>query len=566
MPADPKAAKAFLDSLHTSDRVRAAAWDALFSPDDTDAQSRLDAIKPLSNDMRTQLWDLRAGGTLDGTPQAPQTPSVEAFMDPRAPEPEGSAARRFVGSAASMLNPVAAVEGLYNAVRHPVNTAGAVWDAHAEQFGKAREAFNEGRYTEALGHGTATALPLIGPAAADVGEQFASGDVAGGFGSAAGLLVPVSAVSGVKAGVRGARAAMSPARREAVASSLEAGAADRVADVMSPKVGQNKQRFGHNAEGVAPRLAIDLAEEGAPMSRVGFHDQVATRLRQTEEALDAAHDARLNARTFETRPMVDALLEQRRKFTAEAVEGSRRYQAAGKGGALDEVPLGQDVVPGPNAARVAAIDQAIDELRRLGPVTRYDEIRKIRQAYDGPAKAIYSPSMTADYLKAQGGKLGAADVTGALRDQLGKWDPQTAAANADYHVYRTADDVLEATREVERTRPRVGRVIAARVLGTFGGAQMGGGAGALAGYVAAPLVDAGATIGLTTKLKVAALQQRLATAIRAGQVEQSVSIAEQLRRLAASNSVRAQAGVLANEAATTVAERRGPPAPATAQR
>src|SRR5207247_10371873 len=119
-------------------------------------------------------------------------------------------------------------------------------------------------------------------------------------------------------------------------------------------------------------------------------------------------------------------------------------------------PLGADVVPGPNAARVAVIDQAVDELRQLGPEARYEPIRRIRQAYDSQAKTVYSPSVTADYLKAHGGKLGAADGTGTLREGLARWDPKTAAANSQYSLYRTANDVLEATAEVERTRPKVG--------------------------------------------------------------------------------------------------------------
>ena len=75
----------FLRSLHTSDRVRAAAWDAVYATDDAEAQSRLEAILPLSPAVKAQLWDLRGGGTLEGTPQAPQTPRVEDFIE----TPEG---------------------------------------------------------------------------------------------------------------------------------------------------------------------------------------------------------------------------------------------------------------------------------------------------------------------------------------------------------------------------------------------------------------------------------------------------------------------------------------------
>lgn len=577
----------YLRTLNTSDRARAAAWDAAYATDDADAAERLRAL-PFGNDVRAALWDLRQGGALEGTPTDPVQPTNDQFTEAPA-QPEGSATGRFLSNAGAMLNPITAAQGIYNAVRHPLDTGAAILQAQGEQFGKAGDAFREGRYSEAIGHGAAGVVPLVGPAAAAAGEQIGSGDVAGGLGAAAGMLIPVGAPAALRGAVRGTRAVMSPTARAAAATSLEQSAAGRVADVISPKVGANKTRFGNKAEGVAPQLAKDLAEDGAPWTREGFHAQVGERLTAAEQGLDAASDARLSARTFETKPLIDALLEKRRALTAEAVEGSRPIPTVhGPGGVptpsgmtrnvssgqmqrtltKEGRPLGEDVVPGPNAGRVAVLDQAIDELRQLGPVTRYEPIRRIRQSYDGPAKAVYSPSMTADYLKAQGGKLGAADVTGTLRDTLAKWDPETAAANADYSLYRTADDVLEATREVERTRPRVGRVIAARVFGTVTGGQLGGAAGAAMGYVGAPLLDAGAAMGLTTKLKIAGLQQQLANAIRGGHVEHAMSLTEKLARLAKSPRTQATAGVLIEQANTapTAAERREGQGPARALR
>ena len=198
---------------------------------------------------------------------------------------------------------------------------------------------------------------------------------------------------------------------------------------------------------------------------------------------------------------------------------------------LSAVAIGKNVVPSPNAAHVAVIDQAISELKQLGPVARYDPIRTMRQAYDGPAKAVYSPSMTADYMKAQGGKLGAADVTGVLRESLAKWDPPTAAANAQYSLWRKADDVLQATVEVERTRPRVGRQIMGRLTGTVLGGQAAGAPGAVAGYVFGPVVDTAAAAGATTQLATARMLGRLAEAVRKGDVQNVTRISSLLKRM-----------------------------------
>lgn len=603
------AAADYLRTLHTSDRARAAAWDAVYAADDADAQRRLKEL-PFSDDVRADLWDIRQGASVSGG-SAPQAATAEQFMDP-SQVPQGSALRRFVGNVAEQLNPITAAKGIYQAVSDPRATINNLIDAQAQQFSQAGQAFTEGRMSEALGHGMAGVLPVIGPAAAGAGEQIASGDVAGGLGTGLGLMaatVGPRAKTVAKETVRiGSEIAPKAAAR--VAGWAERGAAERVADVMSPKVGPNKTRFGNQAEKVAPAVARDLATDGAPLTREGFRTQIQGKLAEAEAGLDAAADARNATAPIETRTIIDALREKRRQLTAEAVQADRRYpqyegsarvaragdefQASGAVGTADVSPhqrgyrtleeqgqftseprrsgvaMGADVVPGPNAGRVAVIDQAIAELEALGPVARYEPLRRIRQAYDGPAKAVYSPAMTADYLKAQGGKLGAADVTGVLRDTLAKADPQTAAANAAYHIYRTADDVLEATREVERTRPRVGRQIMARMTGVLMGGQAAGTTGAVAGYLGGPLLDQALASGATTQLKTAAALQRLADVIRGGDVEQVAVLTTRLQReLQAAGRATRTTPIQIHEAAQTAtktAERPEDRPPALAQR
>lgn len=162
-----KELQAFLSGMQTSDRVRAAAWDAVYNvADDAEAERLLTALS-LPDHAKATLWDYRTKG--------------------EAPAPEGSATSRFLSNAAEMLNPIAAVKGIAHAVANPIDTYHGMVDASAEQFGKAREAFGSGRYAEAAGHGLAGAVPVIGPAAANAGEQIAAGDIAGGMGSMTGL-------------------------------------------------------------------------------------------------------------------------------------------------------------------------------------------------------------------------------------------------------------------------------------------------------------------------------------------------------------------------------------------
>src|SRR5438034_57501 len=66
--------------------------------------------------------------------------------------PQGSAAGRFVSNAAAMLNPVTMASGLYQAVRHPIDTGTAIVGQMGEQLGQAKDAYQYGRYSEAAGH------------------------------------------------------------------------------------------------------------------------------------------------------------------------------------------------------------------------------------------------------------------------------------------------------------------------------------------------------------------------------------------------------------------------------
>lgn len=446
---------------------------------------------------------------------------------------QGSAAGRFASNAGEMINPIAIAQGIWGAIRHPLDTAANIGSASLDQGKQALDLAKQGRYTEAAGH-TVAMLPVLGPAAAAAGEQIANGDVAGGLGKGFGLLASLEAPRGVNAAAKLVRALP-----EGAAVAADAGAAARVADVMAPKVGANKARFGNMAADVAPQIAEDIARDGAPLSREGLHQMVQDKLGAAEVALDAAHDARFKSAATPTKPLLDALRAKRAALTSPAIEASDITPQAGVDRAGDgtiaftktAVPLGEDVVPAPNADRVAVIDKAISEIKKLGPLAQYDPLRTMRQAYDGPAKAIYSPAVTADYMKAQGGKLGAADVTGALRDTLNTMDPSIAKANAPYSLYRTANDVLDATAEVERTRPKVGRVIAARVLTTLIGEHAAGAAGAVAGYAIAPVIENALSRGMTTKLLTATTLKMLSNAIRNGNVGAVDTSLAQLKRL-----------------------------------
>lgn len=457
---------------------------------------------------------------------------VEAELKP--PMLEDPAAWRFVKSAASVLNPIAMVEGAYNAVRHPIDTATGIVNQQLDQGKQAIDLAKEGRYSEAAGHGLAAAVPLVGPAAAAAGEQFASGDVAGGAGTAAALTLPFLA----KPGMALARKVVPKSARVAAARALEEGAAGRYEKVMAPQVGPNKTRFGNMATDVAPKLAADPSMSA--LSRAGLHGKVVEAFDATKAQLDAAADARNKGAAFDTQPLLESLQKARDALVAEPVDATTLTPESGFSRAGDGTltptktgtPIGKTVEPAPNAARLASIDQVIKEVQQLGSIARYESLRRIRQAWDAVAKTVYSPAVTADYLKAKGGALGAADATAAIREQLAKMDPSTAAVNEKYSLYKTANDVLDATAEVERTRPKVGRAIMARLTGSLVGGETAGAMGAVAGFALGPTMEAILSAGGTTKLVTAQLMQKLAAAIRSGDVQAVDSLLGKLKRAA----------------------------------
>ncbi len=109
-------------------------------------------------------------------------------------EQPGSAGLRFLSGAAEMLDP----RPLWEMAKHPVDALGGIVESHRKEYGKAADAFKQGRYVEAFGHGLAGNVPVVGPMAASIGEQAAQGDVAGAAGKAAVLLAPAGKAAGVK--------------------------------------------------------------------------------------------------------------------------------------------------------------------------------------------------------------------------------------------------------------------------------------------------------------------------------------------------------------------------------
>lgn len=581
--------------------------------------------------------------------------------------PSGGAAGRFGEGLWKNLNPIAALEGLYSGVTHPIDTIKAIGQAQGAELGKARENFQQGRYAEAVGHGAAGVLPLIGPASAAAGERIGSGDVAGGLGEATGLLAPVVAPTAIRATGKAVRGTVAGVRAipagaeglDALANMADRASTARMVDVAAPKVGgQAKLRMGAKMAKIAPELARD-PDLGA-LSREGLTSKVRAKLADATAELDDAAASRPPSAQVQTGPIVKALDDRIAQLTAQPVEGSRVVPAVAEHApAVREVPLDpgrqyalrwireeMDALPftkhnwsdapnltgnaggghynlapgaagapiyreivggaygikatrgeviqaidnmlagkpvkmkklgdaitevadeladgkhqstmittGPNpsasdvGSRVLAIDkdkpaslppmqgrplgQAVqseasrpeldtltkirNEVAQLGPVAPYESVRRIRQAWDQVAKVKYNPAISPDFLKNSGEATGAMKGAGALRDALASADPVTAAANAKYALFKSADDILTATQETERARPGVLRGVASKTAGAMIGAESGGVGGAALGVVLAHLVERATELAPTSKIFVARQLASVADLLRGGQ-------------------------------------------------
>ena len=164
---------------------------------------------------------------------------------------EGSGAiSRFASGAWENLNPVTAVQGIYQAVRHPLDTASAIKQNTQAEWAKAGQAYEAGNLDEAANRAVA-AIPLVGPMIDQVGTKLREGDYAGAVGNVIGLAVP-GAVA--KAAPRALRFAPLRSRNPNVAKAMDLAMAEGVpvgTATASGHAGLNRVNYGVTAGSLA---------------------------------------------------------------------------------------------------------------------------------------------------------------------------------------------------------------------------------------------------------------------------------------------------------------------------
>lgn len=200
-------------------------------------------------------------------------------VENRAPVPDGSPARRLLGGLAETVNPVSMVTGTYQAVRHPLDTARALYQTERGLASKAKERFQQGRYAEAAGYAGGMLIP---PAVA-AGEQIAGGDIAGGVGKGLGLVALASAPSigrEAKAAVRKRATA-----REAAAA---AAAPEKFATTIKEAIPQRVKGYtSEDLRRATPYLQQEASVRGGISSVPDFYDATKSAITNIESGIGA---------------------------------------------------------------------------------------------------------------------------------------------------------------------------------------------------------------------------------------------------------------------------------------
>lgn len=409
----------------------------------------------------------------EGEPVRPSAQTRYLSTDPQEGEPlrVRSRTERFTESFARNVLPSTRasdyIEGPRYALQNPGDAIGlivnALVDATKGQAAKTGEAASRvvsaptlggklGAASETLGHGLATMLPVIGPAAANAGEQIASGDVAGGLGATAGLLAP-SAVAGA------ARGAVPV--RNAAATRLHESAVAGVERAINPTRVDTKVQ----TKRIAPEVLERRIGGNLPKNLQKLEALAETKSAAAGAKVDEALSPHKNV-TADTMAIVDELEQAKEPYMGRAQDGS---------------PVVND------KQRVKAISNLQDTLMEYGDSISVESMVKLRRNWDQVVEAGKGFTTEKPKLKAWAAREGRA----ALRKELSEAVPDLDKVNAEYSFWQTLEDVTHASNE--RKTGQKGNLVS----------SVAGGAGAVAAEVAMPgsgIVKGGLQAAIGAKL------------------------------------------------------------------
>lgn len=371
-----------------------------------------------------------------------------------------------------------------------------------DQAKQAKQSFKQGNYSEAIGHGLASAVPLVGPAAAQAGENI--GDPTGentwrGVGQAAGMLAPAAASAVIPAAARAAE-------KTGVTSAIRNSAERQYERALAPKARLGDQKFKVMAQKAVAGKGPDapgLLDRGVvAATRRGLQTKVTSLVDDLGAQLDDMHANLPPDMAIPTSKILDAI--ENAKQSEFMLNGKPTSPTAAAGARfMDKL-------------KQTALDQSIDGAS--GPEINYQGVRKLRQEWDSyPAKqGGFAGNDLLNNTKLRGYKGGA----NALRGEMADATPDIAAKNQEFSVVKTGKDVIDDTVQRTRSAPTSLSRKAVKGASAVMGAQVAGLKGAALGYEAAGAADS--LMGSTAwNTGIAVLKNKVVNMIRAGQTAQA---------------------------------------------
>lgn len=286
------------------------------------------------------------------------------------------------------LNPVTIVGGLARAVTSPIETGRALANAHIDEYGKAKDLRQQGRYLEAAGHGLASVLPVVGPTAANIGEQIASGQVAEGVGRGAGLIAPFivkpgtaparqpTPVSAPKAltpaeeAVRFARTRDIPMSAGQVTGNPVIRGVEQINERTSPLAAAASGRARAAQATALERVGNEIADAISPSSITpeqagqGVRDAVRGAVNTASGDANAAYG---ELRRLEAASPIAVSVDSAKKALAPIYERLKREAELVplQGGKAKALTALDRLMTGPNTASLSDVDSALGDLKSL---------------------------------------------------------------------------------------------------------------------------------------------------------------------------------------------------------
>lgn len=322
---------------------------------------------------------------------------------------------RFLSNLGEQINPVTIVKGLANTALHPIDTASVILSAANDQRLKAHEEFDKGHWGQGVARSVAAAIPILGPVAAEAGEQIGSGDIAGGLGKATGIIAPIVAARAIGKSTP-AKAAVKADRLRREAEGL---VSDRVLAPANPK-------YKVPAQKVAPEL-LKRGVQGDRVAIQQFADDLIGTAEQQLDDLATTHAAD----RLPTAPTLKTLDDAMAKMQFDGPHGPQVN------------PAFQDAYSELAKQRQFVADRGAD--------MSLADMRRLRQSLDAVSKKAGAFSKASGDLGLSAVEDAVLETGNALRDQIATSRPEFAGPNADMHLGLTLRDILDPAKGRPKT-------------------------------------------------------------------------------------------------------------------